>query len=214
MNRQIIHILLVLMTSIICYATDDNQEFWAVTSFSFRLNDTWKMKIKENFRFRDGEHFEQHNEVFFGYNGLSDTLDFGLGFRQVHKEDSGHEWRRENRPYAELGFKGTMLDLKWSDRNRLEFREFENKKDVFRYRNRLKMSWPHDMFNLPLQPYIADEIFIQEESGYNRNRIYAGLVWDVNKKLDIDFFFIHQKDKTTHGWDDVFITGFETKFSF
>ena len=104
--------------------------------------------------------------------------------------------------------------MKWSDRNRLEFREFEDRKDVFRYRNRLKIAWPHDLFELPLRPYVADEIYIQEENGYNRNRLYAGLVWNVNQKLDIDFFFLHQKDKTSHGWDDVFITGLETIFTF
>jgi len=214
MKIMTVGIISALIMTTCCYASDNNQEYWAVTSFSFKLNDTWKMKIKEDFRFRDGEHCEQQNEIFFGYSGFSDSLDFGLGFRQVHKKDSNHEWQRENRPYADLSFKNTMFGLKWADRNRLEFREFENKKDAFRYRNQLKMSWPNNLFNLPLKPYIADEVFIQEESGYNRNRIYTGLIWDVNKKLDVDFFFIHQKDKTTRGWDDVFITGFETKFSF
>ncbi|MBL7214193.1 MAG: DUF2490 domain-containing protein [Phycisphaerae bacterium] len=214
MNKTTLCFILVLAVSCLCHAGDDNQQHWAATSFSFRLNDNWEMKIKEDFRFRNGEHFEQHNEILFTYKGFSDMLDLGLGFRQVHQEDSSHEWQRENRPYVELSIKKEVWGLKCSDRNRLEFRDFENKKDVFRYRNRLKLASTKNLFDLPLRPYIADEIYIQEESGYNRNRIYAGVVWDVNKTLDIDFFFIHQKDKTTHGRDDVFITGFETIFSF
>lgn len=214
MNKALWCLVCVLAVSCFCFAGDDNQEHWAAVSFSFRLDDNWKMKIKEDFRYRNGEHFEQHNEVLFTYTGFSKYLDAGVGFQQVHKEDAGHEWQRENRPYAELTVKKEMLGLKWSDRNRLEFREFEEKKDVFRYRNRLKAAWGEDLFDLPLRPYVAEEVFIQEESGCNRNRIYAGVVWDVNQTLDIDFFFIHQKDKTTHGWDDVFITGFETIFSF
>lgn len=217
MNRLRIAILGLLclpVVSCLCRASDDNQEHWTAISFSFRLKNDWKMKIKEDYHFRNGEHFEQRNEILFTYTGLSDNLDFGLGFRQTHKEDSGHEWQRENRPFIEATLKGKVAGLKWSDRSRLEFREFEDKKDVFRYRNRLKIVWPHNLFELPLRPYVADEIYIQEENGYNRNRLYAGLAWDVNQTLDIDFFFIHQKDKTGHGWDDVFITGLETIFSF
>jgi len=66
--------------------------------------------------------------------------------------------------------------MKWSDRNRLECRDGENKKDVFRYRNYFKLNIPHKILELPLRPYVADEIFIQEENGFCRNRIYAGLI--------------------------------------
>lgn len=214
MHKVMISLVCILSVSCFCYATDDNQEYWAVTSFSFRLDGNWTMKIKEDFRFRDGESSEQQHDLLFTYKGISDALDLGLGFRQVYKEDSSHEWQRESRPYVQLTLKNTLLGLKWSDRNLFEYRDFENKKDAFRYRNRLKLSSPHNLFDLPLKPYVADEVFFQEESGYNRNRIYAGLVWDVNKLLDIDFFFIRQKDKTSRGWDNVYIAGFETIFSF
>ena len=195
------------------YATDDNQEFRANTSFSFKLSDMWKMKIAQEFHFRDGEHFEHENIVVFSYKA-ADWLNLGVGFKQLHKKDSSHEWRRENRPFAEATIKDTVFGLKWSDRNRLEFREFENAKDVFRYRNRLKVHVPYNLFDLPLQPYVADEIFIQEESGLYRNRIYTGLVWDVNDTLDVDFFMFHEKNETSHGRDDRYMFGFETKFSF
>jgi hypothetical protein len=172
------------------------------------------VKLKEDFRFHDGDHSEQQNDVFFNYSGFSKSIDLGLGFRLVDKKDSAGQWQQENRPYADLTLKTNVLGFKCSDRNRLEYRDFENKPDVFRYRNRLKFAWPHDLFGLPLQPYVAEEIFIQEASGFNRNRIYAGVVWDVNETLDIDFFFIHQRDKTARCWDNLFITGFETIFSF
>lgn len=213
MNKSISCILFILAIPALCSAEDDNQEYWAVTSFRFRLNETWKMKIKEDFRFRDGDFSEQQNDIFFSHK-WSDTLDFGLGFRQVQKEDSTEQWQRENRPYMDLIIKGNLYGLKVSDRNRIEFRDFQNKKDVFRYRNQLKLSYPYTLFDLPLHPYIADEIYVQEESGCNRNRIYTGLVWDVNKTLDVDFFVINQKDKTSDGWDNLFITGFEIIFSF
>lgn len=212
MRKNLICVLLVAISSL-GYATDDNQEFRANTSFSFKLNDSWKMSIAQEFHFRDGEHFEHENIVSFKYKA-ADWLDLGLGFKQLHKENSSHEWLRENRPYGEATVKKTLLGLKWSDRSRLAFRDNENSKDVFRFRNRLKAHVPHNLFDLPLQPYVADEIFIQEESGLYRNRIYAGLVWDVSDTLDIDIFMFHEKNETTHGRDDRYFFGFETKFSF
>ncbi len=214
MRKNVISILLFVVISSLCYATDDNQEYRGQVSFSFKLNNDWKMKITNEFHFRNGEHFEQENDVLFTYKGFADWLDVGLGFRQVQQKNSSHDWLRENRPYVEATVKKKMFGLKWSDRNRLEFRDFENSKDLFRYRNRLKVDIPVNLFDLPLQPYVADEINIMEEFGYYRNRIYAGLVWDVNETLDVDFFFFHQKDKKSTGWDDRFMTGFELKFSF
>jgi len=214
MSKHVLRIVLLAVLTSVCYATDDNQEYRANVSFSFKLNENWKMKIANEFHFRNGEHFEQEDEVLFTYKGLADWLDVGLGFKQVYQEDSSHDWQRENRPYAEFTVKKKLFGLKWSDRNRLEFRDFENSKDKFRYRNRLKMDIPVNLCGLPLQPYVADEINIMEEDGFYRNRIYAGLVWDVNEKLDVDFFFFHQKDKKSSGWDDRFMTGFELKFSF
>lgn len=204
---------LACLVLVSCFCFADDQQFWGVTSFSFRLNDEWTMKIKENFRFEDGQHFEQINEIVFT-TALSESLEMGLGFRQVHKEDAGHEWRRENRPYVELTVKLDLWGLKCSDRNRFVFRDFERKKDIFRYRNRFKVQWPEDIFDLPLRPYIAEEVFIEEEYGYDQNRIYAGVVWDVNKLLDVDIFVVHRSDKAAGGWDDTFITGIETIFSF
>lgn len=213
MKKVTLCIVLFSIISSFCYATDDNQEFRANTSFSFKLDDSWKMSIAQEFHFRDGEHFEHENIVSFKYKA-ADWIDLGLGFKQLHKENSSHEWQRENRPFAEIILKKTLLGLKWSDRSRLEFRDYEDAKDVFRFRNRLKAHIPHNLFDLPLQPYVADEIFIQEESGLYRNRIYTGLVWDVNDTLDIDFFMFHEKNETTHGRDDRHFYGFEMKFAF
>jgi len=205
----------VLFMAALSLASDDHQEYRANSSFSFKLDELWKVKLVTEFHFRDGEHFEQEDEVLFTYKGLGDWIDVGVGYKLVYKEDSSNEWRRENRPFVEATVKKDLWGLKWSDRNRLEYRQKENSPDLFRYRNRLKMQIPYNLFDLPLQPYVADEVFIQEETGMNRNRLIAGLVWDINETLDVDFFYYFQKDKTSSdGWQDLNIIGAELKFSF
>ncbi len=213
MSKRALFSIFVLMIAVdVCCATDDNQGVRAGAGFSFALNDMWKMTVTQKFHFRDGEHNKHENVVSFKYKA-ADWLDVGLGFKQYHKE-SGHEWQRENRPYVEATAKEKWLGLKWSNRNRLEFRDFEQGNDVFRYRNRLKAHVPHDLFDLPVQPYGAYECFVQEASGLHQTRIYSGMVWDVNERLDVDIFVFHEKKQTTHGWDDRYTYGFETKFSF
>lgn len=215
MTKQLMGVVTLLCVVSLSLASDDHQEYRAQSSFSFKLNDLWKMKLATEFHFEDGEHFNQENEALFTYKGLADWVDLGAGFKLIHKEDSSHEWRRENRPLVEATFKKDLWGLQWSDRNRLEYRQRENSPDVFRYRNRLKMHIPYDLFGLPLQPYVADEVNIQEETGLSRNRLIAGLIWDINKTLDVDFFYYFQKDKTTSdGWQDLNIIGAELKFSF
>ncbi|MCI0498893.1 MAG: DUF2490 domain-containing protein [Planctomycetales bacterium] len=205
----------ILMTmSGLSYATDDNQEFRAQTVFSFKLSESWKVDITEEFHFRDGEHHEQENVVLFIYKA-AEWLNLGAGFNQVYEKDSSHDWQREDRPFVEgTLLKNDLFGLKWSDRNRLEFRDFEDDEDAFRYRNRLRAHVPYNLLGLPLQPYAADEIFIQEQRGLYRNRIYTGLIWDVNKTLDIDFFVFQEKNETDSGYDDRYMYGFEIKFSF
>lgn len=62
---------------------------------------------------------------------------------------------------------------------------------------------------------MADEIAILEEYGLSRNRLYTGLIWDVNERLDVGFFYYFQKNKaTSDGWKDYNIIGAELKFSF
>ena len=196
-------------------ASDDHQEYRAQSSFSFKLNELWRVKLATEFHFHDGEHFEQEDEVLFTYKGLADWIDLGIGYKPIFEKDSSGTWRRENRPLVEATLKKDLWGLHWSDRNRLEYRQRENSSDVFRYRNRLKMHIPYDLFGLPLQPYVADEVNIQEEAGPNRNRLIVGLLWDVNEMLDVDFFYYFQKDKTSSdGWEDLNIIGAELKFSF
>lgn len=213
MKKALFGLVCALAMSCICFADDEGDQFWAVASFSFRLSDDWNMKIREHFRFHDGEYSEQFNEAHFSHP-LSTPLNLGVGFLQTNKKDSVGKWQYENRPYGELTVKWNLWGLKWSDRNRLVFRDFKGKKDIFRYRNRVKAAWGEDVFDLPLRPYVAEEVFIEEESGYNQNRISAGVVWDVNKLLDIDVFVMHRSDKKDSDWDDVFVIGIETIFSF
>ncbi|MCK4997904.1 MAG: DUF2490 domain-containing protein [Anaerohalosphaera sp.] len=197
----------------VCSASDDNQQFKATSSFSFKLSDDWKIKIGQEMIFRDGEPYEHQSAVSFAYAGFADWLVIGFGYKQYH-QDSNNEWLRENRTFGVVTFKKKIFGLEWSDRNRLAYRDFEGSADAIRYRNRIKAHIPHDLFGLPVQPYTAYEVFVQEERGDYQSRLYGGLVWDICENVNLDFFVYHQKSDTSHGRDNRYTIGFETKFSF
>lgn len=197
----------------VCMATDDNQEFKAEVSLSYKLSDAWKIKANQVFHFRDGEHCEHENIVSFAYAGLAEWLELGVGFKQAHT-DSNNRWLRENRPFGDITFKKTIFGIEWSDRNRLEYRDFEGSPDAIRYRNRIKAHIPYDIFDLPVQPYTAYEVLVQEERGDYQSRVYGGLVWDVSENVDLDFYVYHKKSDTSTGRDNRYIIGFVTRFSF
>lgn len=214
MNKLLVSCVSMLTLCSFCLAEDDDFEFWSQTTFNFKINEVWKIGIREDFRFLGGSFSEYQNWVFFDRKDIAENLDLGIGYRLIHEQDSSGKLRREHRPYVDLTFKTILLGFKCSDRNRFEYRDFENRDDVFRYRNQLKFSSTKNLFDLPLKPYIADEIFIQEEKGLYRNWIRTGILWDVNDKLDVNFFTIFQTEKQTGGWDDHLIGGIEMSFSF
>jgi len=214
MNKTLTCFILMIASCSICIAENDDVAFWSWTSFNFHINESWKVNIREDFRFPDGSFAEYQNQLLLNYTQLPDYLDLGIGYRLIEKEDSHGDFRQENRPFIDLALKKEVLGLKLSDRSRLEYRGMENKDDAFRYRNQLKLSSSHDLFNLPLRPYIADEIFVQEREGFYRNWVRTGIIWDVNKRLDIHFFTIFQSEKQRGRWDDLVIGGIEMAFTF
>lgn len=212
-NTIIASFVFFLFAGCVCMGSDNNQIYKATASFSFKLNDDWKIKVGQELVNVDGENSVYMGSVSFSYAGFAEWLVLGAGYKQYHA-DLNNDWIRENRPFGEATFKKTMFGVKWSDRNRLEYRDVEGKEDQLRYRNKLKAHIPHDLFGLPVQPYTAYELFVQEERGDYQNRIYGGLVWDVCEKLDLDLFVYRVQVDTSSGYESRYVIGFETKFSF
>lgn len=102
-----------------------------------------------------------------------------------------------------------------SDRSRLEYRDREIKKDIWRYRNKLTIRLPLEFTELKLKPYLADEVFINlDEEGYNRNRLYGGVSFELSKNLTGDIFYLWQSSRSGGGRKDINVLGTALKFHF
>ena len=208
----------VLVISETCFAYDyGDLQYWSTASASFDIDKDWKFTFKEEFRLKEsGGHLYHHfSDIGFVYKNLADWIDLGFNYRQVFEKDSKGRWRQENRPHLNVTLKGKLFDLDLSNRSRLEYRDRENKKDVWRYRNKVTVKLPFELTELKLKPYLADEVFITlNDDNVDRNRLYAGVSFKLVKNLKGDVFYLRQSSRSSSGWTDINVIGSKLKFSF
>ncbi len=201
-----------------CFAYDDEGfQFWSTASAYFDINKDWKGKFEEEFRLGDdgGNLYYQHSDLGFVYAGLADWLDLGFNFRYVFEKDSKDIWREENRPHFNITLKGQLFNLDVSNRSRFEYRDRENKNDVWRYRNKVTVKLPFELTNRKLQPYLADEVFVTlNDDNIDRNRLYFGLPLKLSENFRTDIFYLWQSSKSGREWKDISVLGVQLKFYF
>ena len=82
------------------------------------------------------------------------------------------------------------------------------------YRNKLTIEFPK-LTTLQLQPYIADEVFINfDREGYNNNRFYAGFEINLTKTIEADIFYMWQSTRSDGGRKDINVLGFKLEIAF
>jgi len=214
----VVTVITVVLISEICFAFDDEGfQYWSTAGFSFDIDKDWKVTFEEEFRLGDdgGHLYYQHSDLGLVYKSFADWIDLGVNYRGVFEKDSNGKWRQENRPHLNVTLKGKLFGFDLSDRSRLEYRDRENKKDVWRYRNKVTVKLPLELTKLKLQPYLADEVFINlDEEGYNRNRLYSGVSFKLSKNLTGNVFYLWQSSKSGGGWKDLNVIGTGLKFYF
>lgn len=210
--------IIVVLISEVCFASDDGDfQYWSTADFSFDINKDWKFTFQEEFRLKEsgGHLYRHHSEVGFVYKSFADWVDLGFNYRQVFEKDSEGEWRQENRPHLNVTLKGKLLGLDLSDRSRIEYRDREDKEDVWRYRNKVTVKLPFELTELQLQPYLADEVFITlNDDNVDRNRLYAGVSFKMAQNLKGDVFYLWQSSRSSSGWTDINVLGTALKFNF
>ncbi|MHC4556998.1 MAG: DUF2490 domain-containing protein [Planctomycetota bacterium] len=222
LKRITLYLLVVVIAgeflSTPCFAFDDGDlQFWTTASASFDINKDWKGKFEEEFKFgNDAGHFYyNHSDLGFVYTSLADWMDLGFNYRQVFHKDSAGDWRRENRPHLNVTLKTEVNDFALSSRSRLEYRDREIKKDIWVYRHKATIKLPFELTKLKLQPYIADEVFIDlDKSEYVGNRLYSGFSLVSSKRIKSELYYLWVWGKSGHDRIYVNVIGAQLKFYF
>jgi hypothetical protein len=214
----VVTIMAVVLAGGICLASDDGDfQYWNSADISFDVNNNWKFIFQEELRFGESGRrlYYQHYEPGLTYSGLAEWIDLGFNYRQVIERDSKGKWKLEDRPNLNVTLKGKLFGLDVSDRSRLEYRILEDRKDVWRYRNKFTAKLPVELTELKLRPYVAEEIFVPlDDVEINTNRLYAGIPFKLTKNIGCDLYYLWQSSRSNDGWTDINVVGTAFKFSF
>ena len=199
---MIVGLALLLTTKV--YAYDDGDfQIWNTENQEFKVNKESKITLEEEFRWGDdaSDFYYHHYDAGFVYS-LNKHLDIGINYRQVYEKKKG-EFKEENRPHVNATLKYEFYGFKLDDRNRIEYRHFDYQTDTWRYRNKFAVKFPWKLTRFEIQPYVADEIFVELEDGsLSRNRVYSGLGFTITKNIKGEVYYLLQSSKSSSQWVD------------
>jgi len=206
-----------LLSSVSFASINGNGEYWQHFGIDYNLNKDWKIAIREELRFGkdNGNPYLHHTDIGLVYKSLGDWIDLGFNFKKEYEKDSSDKFRHENRPHFNMMLKGKVLGFDVADRMRLEYRDFEMKEALWRFRNKTTVNLPLKLTKFNLQPYIADEIFINlGESRINQNRLSVGFSFNSAKNLKTGIYYMFKSNKTRDGWLQTNVVGTQFVFLF
>ena len=194
---------------------DEDFQLWNTTFLESKLNEQWKFKLEQEFRFGDSatQHYYNHTDGGLTFK-VTDGLYFGGNYRQIFEKTTG-EWKYENRPHfhATVKFKPYGFEIK--NRGRWEYRIREDKDDTGRFRNKVTFTYPIKLEKVKLYPYVADEIFVSLENGrLNRNRAYVGLGAKFLEHFKAEVFYMRQSSEKKRTWTDYNVLGIKAGIVF
>lgn len=198
------------------YAYDDGDfQLWHTENQEFKANKESKITLEEEFRWGDdaGDFYYHHYDAGFVYS-LNKHLDLGAAYRQVYEKKKG-KFKEENRPHLNATLKYELYGFKLDDRSRIEYRHFGYQTDTWRYRNKLSAKSPWKLTRLEIQPYVADEIFVELDDGsLSRNRLYSGLGFAIAGNIKGEAYYLLQSSKGSGHWNDANVLGIKLKLVF
>lgn len=200
------------------YSYDDGDfQVWITEAEEFKINDVSKITIEEEQRFGDdaSEFYYQHYDGGFTYD-VNKHFVVSLNYRQIYAKAKTHsKFKEENQPYAYVTAKCDLRGFKLEDRNRFEYRHFDYQGDSWRYRNKFTVKLPWKFSAFEIQPYLADEIFLDLNGiDFNRNRYSCGCGFTIIKNLKGELFYLLQSAKSNGGWAQTNVLGTKIKISF
>ncbi|MBU0683557.1 MAG: DUF2490 domain-containing protein [Candidatus Omnitrophica bacterium] len=220
--KRILTVILVISINVVSmpvlsFAFDNGDlQVWNTESIETNINDKLKIKVEEELRFGGdvSELYYEHTDGGFTYN-VTKGFDFGLNYRQICEKKDG-SWKTECRPHGNVIFKTAWQGFKISDRNRFELRCPDGKADKWRYRNKLSVTGPWKWTQFNIQPYVADEVFVDFHGDrLTRNRLYSGIKANLLAHLKSDVFYLCEFNKSSSKeWTYNNVIGIKVKLDF
>jgi hypothetical protein len=221
--RMVLKVAVFICLSLIASASafaykDGDWQYWNTESVTVKLTDKIDAYVEEEFRFGGdiSEFYYQHSHLQLDFK-ITDWFTLAPAYRQVFELDTMKDnWFTEYRPMVNGTVKWKCENWDFSNRVRISYRMFDiDKDDVWRFRNKLTIKTPWKWTALKINPWVADEIFLEEnQSGVYRNRLYAGVGLKLTEHIKGDVFYLWQASEKGSSWTDYNVIGTKLKIVF
>jgi len=216
--REITLIILLVGIGVLFFNTEsyseDDWQYWNAYSFKYKVNDDINLILSPSLRLD-----EDISQLFYweSWQGaefkVNKHLDMNLHYLFARTKKQNNKWVDEHRIEFQPTFKWNVGDLKFSDRNRVEYRVVGGT-EKWRYRNSIKLKKTITVKNKEYTPFIANEVFYDFSADrYNQNRTAVGFSQKISDIASLDIFYIYRMDKKGVDWQGVNVVGTAVKFS-
>ena len=199
-------------------------------------NGLFNVTLSEDNRFGEKHLDEVHAAIAVGYKPF-DWLTIAPRYHQVYsrKNKTGaskpgggyvdHRWEREDRVGFDVTPSWTLGGWKFSDRNRIVWRDFEDDRGFWRYRNRIQVAAPWKWTEYKINPYASFELFlddgkpsknVRKNDKFDQWRFIVGTTAKLSKNATLNTYSLLQEKKDTgdHDWRPNHVIGVNLGFSF
>ena len=200
-------------------AKDEDFGSWNTYDIEKKLNKQWKIMAGEELRFRE------HNGIYYTETHVatnyqpSKYLALGalyLENRASRTKKNAEIWSWESEPRIHMTPQLPIYGFLLENRNMLAFRWRQESKFAMVYRNMTTLTSPWKWTPLELQPYSANEIFLEtNRNGMIEDRFYSGFKAHWWGPFYGSIFYLRQSKKDALGkWTALNILGTSLKFVF
>ena len=238
--RKIVAAALVAGAGTVWAQGSDRPNAWVALSASGFLdtNKTVKVALQEETRFGDRHLNEVHTQGSIAFK-VTDWLTFAPRLHQVYSRNDSiegrgkankngkvdHGWDSELRVGADTTLSYDLHGWKFSDRNRVVYRVYEDDEGFWRYRNQIGVDAPWKWTEYKIQPYATWEGFLDDgkpAKHVRKNDKFdawwgtVGFKARVTDRLGINLFYrlVDKKDTAKHSWDPTHVIGLYANLTF
>lgn len=201
-NWLVTGVFVLISAGFFCTAAfaESNLIYRTEVSVEAGVTDRLSARITGKFRFHDkAVHYYTSTDIELNYEFLQ-WLTAGIAYRHLYTLESG-QWYDEDRPQFQGQIKWSRADWKLKNRVRLEYRMKQGEDGYLRFRNMLALKSPWKWSRLKINPYLADEVFIDRQNGLHKNRVYAGAVHKLSGHVSLNIYYILETDKGDGDWN-------------
>ena len=199
-------------------APERDNQFWNETTVTIPIENTdKKLSVFVSGNLRIGSNFRRFVDERIGA-GFEYKFNQNISYSSSYLYRAGQPIKNRNeyehRVRFDLTFENKWKTFSIKDRNRIEYRIRNSRKDSVRYRNKFQVKVPVKKDGKEIfAPFVADEPYYDFSiNKFTRNEISAGISKKFNKNFSADFYYMLQNNRG-NSFKYINIAGVNLKFT-